>query len=111
QMLAAAKAVANIIAAAELSGVDLTQGGSFDSIIELAQKTAQDAVNGITPPTAAAYAASHGGQFARIDYAAAKGAFADFDANGVFVRYHITETNLSQLLGSGDYFGAGLAGA
>jgi len=113
-------------------GGDLSNAGAISSAVELAQDAAQDAATDFDALAGAdgvlsdaeeqqledqlemdldAFLLANAGDIARIDYASQVGATAEFDANGAFVRYRITESAfLEDMLGNGNYFGAGQAG-
>lgn len=114
-------------------GGDLSNPGAIASAVELAQDSAIDAAAAFDALAGAdgvitdaeedaleaqvdadldAFIAANARDIQRIDYASQVGATAEFDANGVFQRYRITETALLEdLVGNGDYFGSGQAGA
>jgi hypothetical protein len=125
KFLAVAKAVATTIQTAFNGGLDLSQPGAMDSLIELAEQNAlaaaaaydaaagadgvvtdaeQAALETNVQSTTAADLATEGAKLAAIAYAAARGASVEFDASGAFLRYRIAESQLGNL--AGDEFAA-----
>jgi hypothetical protein len=127
KFLAVAKAVATTIQTAFNGGLDLSQPGAMDSLIELAEQnalaaaTAYDAAAGadgvVTDAEQATLEANvqaatvadlntEAAKLAAIAYAAARGASVEFDASGNFLRYRITESQLASLGGVDQFAGA-----